>query len=81
VTGGSSTLSVSGGGLQMSKSFSSQRALGNNSTIMQLEGCPTYPKENCDGLCASAGRSFCHRLLRGDAAEAANSAQVSAGRL
>ena len=36
------------GGLQMDKSFSSQKAEGNGLTVAQLEGCPTYPSLECD---------------------------------
>jgi hypothetical protein len=43
------------GGLQMAKSFSSVKPVGNDSTIMQLEGCPTYPKIKCVGLLPSEG--------------------------
>jgi hypothetical protein len=36
------------GGLQMGKSFSSQKAEGNGLTMAQLEGCPNYPNPDCD---------------------------------
>ena len=46
------------GGLQMGKSFSSQKAVGKDSTIMQLEGCPNYPKPDCPTLTPSEGFNY-----------------------
>ena len=40
------------GGLQFGKSFSSLAPQGKNSTDMQLEGCPIYPKK-CEGMTPS----------------------------
>ena len=40
------------GGLQFGKSFSSLAPQGKDSTDMQLEGCPKYPK-NCEGMTPS----------------------------
>lgn len=45
------------GGLQMGKSFSSQKAEGNGLTVAQLEGCPTYPNPACD-VTPSQGFNF-----------------------
>jgi hypothetical protein len=56
--GTSLTMSPVLGGLQMGKSFSSQKAEGKDSTIMQLEGCPEYPKPDCPTLTPAEGFNF-----------------------
>jgi hypothetical protein len=45
------------GGLQMGKSFSSQKPEGNGLTVSQLEGCPDYPNPACD-VTPSAGFNY-----------------------